>query len=147
MQASSSSSSANSFIPTKDPAHTSAKTSLLLAGKLTPSELRYYEGQYVSPDDLTHKLMNCLAELVGGNPYCGLGSREPCRYIPPRGWASFERAQERLEVLKEVYPELTLNMLVMVEKSLTNINRPPYYAIRWTELVLGIEYDQLLEIS
>src|SRR5690606_1317410 len=141
------SSSANSFIPNKDPAHTSAKTALLLAGKLTPSELRYYEGPYVSLEDLNAKLASCLAELVGGSAYPGACSKEPCKYIPPRGWACFERAQERLEVLKEVYPELRLMMQVMVEKLMSTSVRSPLHVIRWTEVVLGIEYDQLLEIS
>lgn len=125
----------------------SAKLSLLLAGKLSPQELRYYESEYVRHEDLIVKLECCLAELVGGNAYPGGWSREPCKYIPPRGWACFERAQERLEVLKEVYPELTLTMEVLVEKTGPTCNRDPFHVIRWTEAVLGLYYDQLLDLS
>lgn len=160
MQASSSSSD-NGLLPPIQDSAPSAKASLLLAGKLTPQEIRYYEGPHVSPNDLNAKLVSCIAALVGGIRYtssvipklealrhkdagCQL---EPCRYIPPRGWACFERAQRRLEVLKEVYPELTFCMQVMVEKVMPTSNRTPVHVIRWTEVVLGLEYDELLEIS
>lgn len=147
MQASSSS-SANGLLPPIQDSAPSAKASLLLAGKLTPQEIRYYEGPHVSPNDLNAKLVSCIAVLVGGIRYKDAGwTLEPCRYIPPRGWACFERAQERLEVLKEVYPELTLCMQVMVEKVMSTSNRTPVHVIRWTEVVLGLEYDELLEIS
>ena len=146
MQASSSSSSANGLLPPIQDSAPSAKASLLLAGKLTPQEIRYYEGPHVSPNDLNAKLVSCIAVLVGGISYKDAGlTLEPCRYIPPRGWACFERAQERLEVLKEVYPELTLCMQVMVEMSKNY--RIPVHVIRWTEVVLGLEYDEILEIS
>lgn len=141
-----SSSSANDCSPIQASAP-SAKLSLLLAGKLSSQELRYYESEHVSHDDLIAKLESCLAELVGGKAYPGGWSCEPCKYIPPRGWASFERAKERLEVLKEVYPELRLMMQVMVEKVMLTSNRTPVHIIRWTEVVLGLEYDQMLEIS
>lgn len=141
-----SSSSANDCSPIQASAP-SAKLSLLLAGKLSPQELRYYESEHVSHDDLITKLEFCLAELVGGNDYLGGSPCESCKYIPPRGWACFERAQERLEVLKEVYPELSLMMQVMVEKVGPACTRAPLHVIRWTEVVLGLEYNQLLEIS
>lgn len=140
------SSSANDCSPIQASAP-SARLSLLLAGKLSPQELRYYESEHVSHCDMINKLESCLAELVGGKAYPGGWSCEPCKYIPPRGWACFERAQERLEVLKEVYPELRLMMQVMVEKVGPTCNRAPFHIIRWTEVVLGLEYNQLLEIS
>lgn len=118
-----------------------AREALLAIARLKPAQMRYFESPLVDPNILHEKLCDALALLVGGAiwavRYISAAPQE-LKYVPFEAWDQWEQAQQRLEILKDVYPELELK--IQMYRSPEGSEHKLF--ILWSEKVLQLRHQQ-----
>lgn len=120
-----------------------AKEALLAVARLTPVKMRYVESSEALPGEVRELLSGSLQQLIGGKRLLVEldGEIEKLKYIPFQAWEQWEQAKQRLEILKDVYPELQLS----VEMYRGYAGKKWLFCIWWSEELLQLNYMQQLE--